>query len=159
MDEYGNSVLHTCFVCLSDVQLAEDAMQDTFVKAWRSWGKFENRHPGAEKAWLIRIAINTCRDYRKNRWLRFVDMRRSIEDIPLPIQPVDPVIGEVYEMVKGLPEKYRVCVLLYFWQQMTLEEVAEVLCTSKSTVHHRLQKAKALLKMELEGSEMECART
>ena len=87
-----------------------------------------------------------------------MDMRRSIDEIPLPIQPVDPVVQEVYATVKALPEKYRVCVLLYYWQQMTLEEAADVLGISKSTVHHRLEKAKEMLKTELERSEMECVR-
>lgn len=157
MNLYGDSLLRLCYLYLKDAPLAQDAVQDTFIKAWQKMDTFQGR--SSEKTWLCRIAVNTCRDYRKSRWLRFVDMRRSIEEIPLPLQPVDPVIEGVYDMVKGLPEKYRVCVLLYFWQQMTLEEVAEVLCISKSTVHHRLQKAKELLKMELEGSEPECART
>ncbi|MBR2054702.1 MAG: sigma-70 family RNA polymerase sigma factor, partial [Clostridia bacterium] len=80
------------------------------------------------------------------------------DEIPLPIQPVDPVVQEVYAIVKALPEKYRMCVLLYYWQEMTLEEVAQVLDISKSTVHHRLEKAKEMLKTELERSEMECVR-
>ena len=156
MNQYGDSLLRLCYLYLKDAALAQDAVQDTFVKAWKKLDTFEGR--SSEKTWLCRIAVNTCRDYRKNRWFRFVDMRRSIEDIPLPIQPVEPVVQEVYAIVKALPEKYRMCVLLYYWQQMTLEEVAQVLDISKSTVHHRLEKAKGLLKTELERSEMECVR-
>lgn len=156
MNQYGDSLLRLCYLYLKDAALAQDAVQDTFVKAWKKLDTFEGR--SSEKTWLCRIAVNTCRDYRKNRWFRFVDMRRSIEDIPLPIQPVEPVVQEVYAIVKALPEKYRMCVLLYYWQEMTLEEVAQALDISKSAVHHRLEKAKGLLKTELERSEMECVR-
>lgn len=154
MNQYGDSLLRLCCLYLKDASLAQDAVQDTFVKAWQKMDSFQGR--SSEKTWLCRIAINTCRDYKKSRWLRFVDMRHSIDDLPLPIQPVDPVAREVYATVKALPEKYRICVLLYYWQHMTLEEAAEVLSISKSTVHHRLEKAKQMLKIELERSEAEC---
>lgn len=154
MNQYGDSLLRLCYLYLKDAGLAQDAVQDTFVKAWNKMDAFEGR--SSEKTWLCRIAVNTCRDYKKSRWMRFVDMRRSIEDIPLPIQPVDPIVRDVYETVKALPEKYRICVLLYYWQHMTLEEAADVLSVSKSTVHHRLEKARELLKTELEGRETEC---
>ena len=114
MNQYGDSLLRLCYLYLKDAALAQDAVQDTFVKAWKNLDTFEGR--SSEKTWLCRIAVNTCRDYKKSRWLRFVDMRRSIDEIPLPIQPVDPVVQEVYATVKALPEKYRVCVLLYYWQ-------------------------------------------
>lgn len=154
MNQYGDSLLRLCYLYLKDAGLAQDAVQDTFVKAWNKMDAFEGR--SSEKTWLCRIAVNTCRDYKKSRWMRFVDMRHSIEDIPLPIQPVDPIVRDVYETVKALPEKYRICVLLYYWQHMTLEEAADVLSVSKSAVHHRLEKARELLKTELEGRETEC---
>lgn len=154
MNQYGDSLLRLCCLYLKDASLAQDAVQDTFVKAWQKMDSFQGR--SSEKTWLCRIAINTCRDYKKSRWLRFVDMRRSIDDLPLPIHPVDPIVREVYTTVRALPEKYRICVLLYYWQHMTLEEAAEVLSVSKSTVHHRLEKAKQMLKIELERSETEC---
>lgn len=155
MNQYGDSLLRICYLYLKDAGMAQDAVQDTFVKAWQKMDTFQGR--SSEKTWLCHIAINTCRDYKKSRWLRFVDMRRSIDEIPLPIQPVDPIVRQVYEDVKALPEKYRVCVLLYYWQQMTLEDIAKGLTISKSTVHHRLEKARGMLKMEMERSEMEWA--
>ena len=156
MNQYGDSLLRLCYLYLKDAALAQDAVQDTFVKVWKKIDTFEGRC--SEKTWLCRIAINTCKDYRKSRWLRFVDMRRSIDEIPLPIQPVELVVRDVYTAVMALPEKYRVCVLLYYWQQMTLEEAAEVLGISKSTVHYRLEKAKEMLKAELERGEAECVK-
>ena len=60
--QWGTSVLRACFVCLSDAQQAEDAMQETFLKAWRSLDQFEQRNGASEKTWLMHIALNVCRD-------------------------------------------------------------------------------------------------
>lgn len=156
MNQYGTSLTRICYLYLQDAGLAQDAVQDTFVKVWKKMDTFEGR--SSEKTWLTHIAINTCRDYKRSRWLRMMDMRRSIDELPLPIQSVDSMERDVYESVMNLPEKYRVCVVLYYYQQMTLEETAQVISISKSAVHHRLEKARALLKLELEGSEMECVK-
>ncbi|MBQ8202558.1 MAG: hypothetical protein IJZ74_12410 [Clostridia bacterium] len=55
---YGTSILRTCFICLSDAREAEDAMQETFLKAWRAMDRFERRNGASEKTWLTHIAIN-----------------------------------------------------------------------------------------------------
>ena len=54
-------LLRTCYLLLKDAALAEDALQETFVKAWRSYGSY--RGEASEKTWLMRIAVNTCRDH------------------------------------------------------------------------------------------------
>ena len=66
----SDDVLRTCFVLLSDQSLAEDAMQDTFTKAWKNKSQFEGRENASPKTWLMRIAVNTCKDYRRTQWLR-----------------------------------------------------------------------------------------
>ena len=80
---YGDAVLRMCFIYLADRQLAEDALQDTFLKAWRRMDSCEARSGASAKTWIMRIAINTCKDYRRSAWFRHVDMEKAIEDIPL----------------------------------------------------------------------------
>ncbi|MBQ9210394.1 MAG: RNA polymerase subunit sigma-24, partial [Clostridia bacterium] len=63
IEEYSDSILHTCFLYLSDQSQAEDATQDTWIKAWKHMSDFERQGIANEKAWLLRIAINTCKDY------------------------------------------------------------------------------------------------
>lgn len=152
MTQYGNAVLHTCFVCLSDVQLAEDAMQDTFVKAWRAMGKFEDRGSG-EKAWLLRIAMNTCRDYRRGMWFRRVDLPGELEKLPPALIAVTPRERELFLDVLRLPEKYRQVILLHYYQDMTLREIGETLRLSVSAVHHRLKRAEGMLRRGLRGGD------
>ena len=151
--QWGTSVLRTCFVCLSDAQQAEDAMQDTFLKAWRNLDQFEQRNGASEKTWLMHIALNVCRDYRRTRWFRHVDMSRALEDIPLHVNDSLPEDRELLMEIMALPDKLRQPILLYYYQDMTLEEIAEMLDTSKSTVHNRLRRAENMLKISLTGGD------
>lgn len=151
--QWGTSVLRTCFVCLSDAQQAEDAMQDTFLKAWRNLDQFEKRNGASEKTWLMHIALNVCRDYRRTRWFRHVDMSRALEDVPLHVNDALPEDRELLMDVLALPEKLRQPILLYYYQDMTLEEVAEALGVSKSAIHSRLRRAESLLKITLTGGD------
>jgi len=153
MEQYGNSILHTCFVCLSDVQLAEDAMQDTFVKAWRSMKNFENRRAESEKAWLIRIAVNTCNDYRRGMWFRRIDLPGEMEKLSPALISVSPDERDLFLDIMRLPAKYRQVILLKYYQNLTLREMGEILDLSQSAIHHRLQKAEEMLRRGLEGKD------
>ena len=66
---------------------------------------------------------------------------------------------ELYESVMALPDKYRDVIILYYYQEMTLDEAAGILGIGKSTVHLRLKKARQALRIEMERSEWECVRT
>jgi RNA polymerase sigma-70 factor (ECF subfamily) len=153
--QYGNAILRTCFVYLSDAGQAEDAMQDTFLKAWHCMDQFEGRNGCSEKTWLMRIAINICRDYQHSRWFRHVDMSRVLTEIPMHF---DDVLSEGRILlldILRLPEKYKQVILLYYYQEMTLQEVADALSISRATVQSRLHKAKGLLKLTLTGRDLE----
>ncbi len=71
VETHGDSLLRMCCLYLNDRHLEEDAVQDTFVKAYRSLARF--RGDCSEKTWLMRIAINTCKNYRRSPWHRWVD--------------------------------------------------------------------------------------
>ena len=153
--QYGNAILRTCFVYLSDAAQAEDAMQDTFLKAWNSMAKFDDRGDGAAKKWLMRIAVNTCRDYRRSRWFRYVDRTKTLDNLPVSMEAMSSQDRSLLIDIMRLPEKYKRVILLYYYQEMTLQETAEVLQISRSTVHTRLQKAEKLLKRILTGGEIQ----
>ncbi|MBO5501664.1 MAG: sigma-70 family RNA polymerase sigma factor, partial [Clostridia bacterium] len=70
MNQYGDAILRFCTLQLRDVKLAEDAAQDVFIKAWKAMDGFQGR--SSEKTWLYRIAINTCRDYQRTGWFRWM---------------------------------------------------------------------------------------
>lgn len=84
MEQWEVSLLRTCYLLVKDVALAEDAVQDTFVKAWQAHDHF--RGEASEKSWLMRIAVNTCRDLRRGKWFRHVDRQVRMEDLPEPAE-------------------------------------------------------------------------
>ena len=111
--EYGNAVWRTCFVYLSDAAQAEDAMQDTFLKAWNAMPQFEARNGASEKTWLMRIAMNVCVDYKRSKWFKHVDMSKALEDIPQSVSSVLPEDRSLLYDIMRLPPKFKQVILLY----------------------------------------------
>ena len=148
---YSDSILRTCFLYLSDRGQAEDALQDTWIKAWKHMSDFERQGIVHEKAWLLRIAINTCKDYRRSSWFRHIDRKQALDELPPQLVSVEPEDHSLTMMVMALPDRLKQVILLYYYQGLTLLETAEALGTSQSTVHRRLKKAEELLRVSLEG--------
>ena len=85
MAAYEKDILKLCCLYLRDAGMAEDAAQETFFKAYRALDRF--RGECADKTWLVRIAVNTCKDMRRAAWLRFVDRRVTLDRLPEPSTP------------------------------------------------------------------------
>ena len=147
------ALLRTCCCILNDPQLAQDAVQDTFLKAYKAFGGF--RKESSEKTWLMRIAVNTCRDMKRRAWFRLVDRRMPLDRLPEPSVPFTPRDDTVLQCISRLPQKEREAILLYFYQDLTLEEAGQALGVPRSTVNSRLERAKARLKKMLEGEEQD----
>ena len=73
-------ILHLCFAYLGDTALAEDAVQETFFRAWKHYERF--RGEAEEKTWLTRIAMNHCRDLLKSAWFRNTDRSVPVDTLP-----------------------------------------------------------------------------
>ena len=143
-DAYGTDILRYCFMMLGNRTDAEDATQETFLKAWRNIGRYEARNGCSPKSWIIRIAGNTCRDYLRRAWHKYESRLITPEDL----QKLGNAPDESRELiidVMNLPEKYREVVLLVFMQGMTVREAAECMQTSASTISRRLEKARKMI--------------
>ncbi len=149
MAEHGNSLLRMCFLYLKDEEMARDAVQETFLKAYRKSDSF--RGDSSELTWLTRIAINTCRDMRKTAWFRLFDRRVALEELPEPGYVQAFRDDTVLQTVSSLPEKYRVVTLLYYYQELTQGEIAKALNIPLSTVKTRLSRARDQLRNQLKG--------
>ena len=141
-------LLRLCFVYLCDSALAEDAVQETFFKAWKSRDRF--RGEAEEKTWLTRIAINTCKDLLKSAWTKNMDRSVTPDVLPEGSVPFDERDDTVTRVVMALPPKIKEVTLLHWYQGMTLDEMTKALRLPRSTVNYRLKKAKRMLKQELE---------
>ena len=148
MEQWEVPLLRTCYLLVKDVAPAEDAVQDTFVKAWQAHDHF--RGEASEKSWLMRIAVNTCRDLRRGKWFRHVDRQVRMEDLPEPAEPFQWEDDTVTRAILALPDGLRQVVTLRYYQGFTVQEAADILKLSRRTVHYRLEKAERLLKESLE---------
>ena len=142
-------LLRTCYLLVRDVAQPEDALQETFVKAWRSYGNY--RGEASEKTWLMRIAVNTCRDMIRERGFRHVDRRVCLEDLPEAAVDVQWPDDTLTRAILALPDGLRNVVTLRYFQGFSVEETASLLKLSRRTIHYRLEKAERLLKDHLEG--------
>ena len=149
MSEYGDSVIRVCFLFLKDRQLAQDASQETFIKAWNAMDSL--REDGAEKAWLMKIAVNTCKNVLRSRYFKMVDRSVSTDDLPEPATEDRQGDDSLLKEVMTLPDKYRQVVVLYYYQALSAEETAQALGIPAATVRTRLKRARELLKTRLEG--------
>ncbi len=149
MKSYENDVLRLCFVYLADYGMAEDAAQDTFLKVWKNLKGFEARNGASLKTWIFRIAIHTCINYRRSAWFRHVDYTKALEDIPCSQNPQDNLL--LLDVMR-LPNKLKEPILLYYWQNLSARDTAEILRISRATLFRRLQKAYQALGLE-EGEE------
>jgi len=145
MCAYEHDVLRTCLVILCDRSLAEDALQETFLKVWRHMDGYEGRNQATVRTWILSIAVNTCRDQRKSAWFRRRREESPVEDATLPAAGVPQEARELYIDVQRLPDKYKEAVLLYHYHQLTKKETAEMLHISRAVLDRRLNKAYAAL--------------
>ncbi|MEG1196675.1 MAG: sigma-70 family RNA polymerase sigma factor, partial [Clostridia bacterium] len=139
------------YALLRDEDEAQDAVQETFLKAYKAMAAF--RGECNEKTWLMRIAINTCRDFRRSAWYRYLDRRITPEDLPLAASPEEEAHAELTAEIMRLPQRLQEVTLLHYYQNMTTREVAEALQIPQSTVSARLRRARLKLRTLLERGE------
>ena len=149
MEVYGDSVKRLCCVYLRELGAAEDAAQDTFVKAYEHIGELMDGTVRTEKAWLMRIAVNTCKDVLRSSWLRRIDRRRPIEELPLCAPSGHEESLAVTQAVASLPPRLKEIVLLHYYQDMSLKACAQALGVSAATATRRLQQAQDRLRRQL----------
>lgn len=143
--QYERMLLHMCYIYLRDRGLAEDATQETFLKAYKAMPAF--RGECSEKTWLMKIAMNTCRDMTRGSWFRWVDRRVALDMLPEPAsEAAYRDIDALVQAIGKLPAKYKEVVLLYFYQRMTMKEVAYSLGIAVPTVSKRIKQACSKLK-------------
>lgn len=146
MARYGTDIKRFCLLQLRDASHAEDAAQDAFIKAWRALGTF--RGGSSEKTWLLRIAANTCRDYQRTGWFRFMDRRVTPEDMERGAAFTFPD-DSLSKAITALPALLRQAVTLRYFEELSIREISLALRVSEATVKRRVRKANALLKSQL----------
>ena len=153
MEQYEKDLLRMCCVYLRDASMAEDAVQESFLKAYKAMDSF--RGESHEKTWLYSIAMNVCRDMRRTAWFRYVDRRIDFDQLPLSVKPASDVSITLMSEVMRLPDKYMEVVWLYYYEDMNLREIGQLLGISAAAVSTRLDRARRKLRSVLEGDVMD----
>ena len=148
---YQLPLLRLCIVYLHDEELARDAVQETFIKAYRNLDGF--RGDASEKTWLTRIAVNCCKNVYRSGWYIHIDRSVTPEMLAERHAPAAPEDDELTAAIMNLPVKLREAALLCWLQGMNYEEAAETLGVTRQAVGSRLNRARKKLRMALEGSE------
>ena len=147
MSEYGNMMVRLAYLCLGDASLAEDAVQEAFLKAYRHLDSF--RGESAEKTWLSSIVINTCKDMRRGPFMRYFQRTVPIENAEWYGKEQVWRDDSVLQAIMALPELDRQVILLRFYQELPVSKVARIVGASESAVASRLVRAKDKLRATL----------
>ena len=143
---YGNMVFRIAMVNLGNKEDAEETMQEAFYKLLYKSPEFKDEEH--EKAWLIKVTVNLCRDILRSVWQKKVVKMEGIEKYY-----GDPYDSNILKDIVQLPTKYKTVIYLYYFEDYSIKQISEVLKIKESATKMRLQRGRQLLKIELEGNE------
>ena len=144
VERYQNSLYAVAFNVCKNQQDAEDAVQDTFLQYYNSKKEFESEQH--IRAWLLRVAINKAKNLTVTFWKKH---KCSLEDYMETLTFPDPQSRDLFEEVMKLPEKYRIVIHLFYYEDYSVREIADILKLSESNVKVRLSRGRAMLKDSL----------
>lgn len=138
--KYSDLITHICFIHLHNQDDAKDCFQDTFIKLYKHKKKFKDEEH--LKAWLIRVSINTCKDYQR----RFYKQRYDIDDFNIQIEDQ---YFEILPVLLTIDDKYKIPLYLYYYEGYSVEEISKILKIKKNTVKSQLSRGRTILKERL----------
>ena len=146
MDSYENLLWRTGIMMLGEPQDVQDMIQEVLLKYMQKRPVFHDAEH--EKAWLLRVAVNLCRDM-----LRLRSRRRyfPIDELePEAVGSTDAESREILEEIAMLPQKWKSVLLLHYIEGYSLKEISEILDVSENAVKKRMQRAKEALRRRME---------
>lgn len=144
VEQHQNMVYRMALHYFGAPQDAEDVMQEVFLRLYTQEKPFESTEH--LRRWLMRVTVNLCKDALKSPWRK----RR----VALDVLAAEPVFDrteqrELYREVMALPEKYRTVLNLYYYEELSTKEIAELLGLRQTAITTRLSRARELLKNRL----------
>ncbi len=148
---YANDVLRVSYFYLGDRQQAEDVTQDVFVRLLTNAPDLEE---GREKAWLLKVALNRCRDLWRAAWVKRVVLGSpAMELTPAPDQMDERLERqELMYAIRRLPADFRDVILLHYYQGYGISEMADMLKVPEGTISSRLSRGRKKLEDILKES-------
>lgn len=141
IERYQRSLYAAAFNICRNPEDANDAVQDTFIQYYTSGKEFRDEEH--LKAWLLRVAVNRAKDITRSFWRRNkISIEEYAEEIPFENQED----RELFEAVMKLPEKYRDVIHLYYYEELSVKEIAGILGASQGSVKMRLSRGRSFLR-------------
>lgn len=148
---HNDMIYKLAWAYCKDKYQAEDAFQEVFFRYVKYHPRFKTTEH--EKAWLIRTTINVCKNLLKSKWNRdMVQLQEWDDDAAFP-RGTNDAFDKLKEAVLDLPEKYRIPIHLYYYEEYSVREIAQLLRKSESTIQTQLQRGRERIKQQLERSE------
>ena len=138
MHTYGNMLFRLCLITMGNASDAEDAVQETLLKYMQKRPTFKEAEH--EKAWLITVATNKCKDM-----LRFRRRHQMVDIEEIKEFAKEASDSGILEALMTLPDKFRMVLILYYVEEYSIEEIAGMIGRTTSAVKMRLQKGRRLL--------------
>lgn len=153
VDRFADHIFRGAYAYLNDVHEAEDVVSEVLMKFFSCCDDLDIRSDEHLKAWLLRTAVNRCKDI-----LRSARYRRTVplEDVHKTVFGGSDIHMDIERAIDGLPAKYRTILYLYYYEEYKTEEIAQILGLPKGTVVSRLDRARKKLRTALAdyGEEM-----
>lgn len=141
---YQNNLYTVAFNICKNAEDAEDVVQETFIQYYTSNREFESEQH--IRAWLIRVVINKAKNVNHTFWRR---NKVSLEEYMETLVFMTPESRNLFETVMKLPQKYRIVIHLFYYEDYAVREIADILKISQSNVKVRLSRGRKLLKETL----------
>lgn len=145
MLRHKDRVFRLAVSCLKRYADAEDVLQEVFIKYYRSAPDFADEEH--EKAWLIRVTVNTCISLLRSPW------RRLVSPLPDNLPSPEPEGQWLIDLVRRLPAKFAIPLHLHYYEGCSVKEIASLLRISEGTVKSRLARARKQLGILIEKEE------
>ncbi len=143
---YSKDLFRLIFSYTLNISDAKDILQDTFMKYYEKMFMISQDDLEIKK-WLIRVAINQAKDYKKSFWKRRII---NINENNFSLNNIESNL-EMLETLKKLDAKFRIPIYLYYYEGYNIKEISNILKLSESAVKMRLTRAKDILKKEMEA--------
>ncbi len=155
VDKYKHKIYAFLLRMINEPQDAQELAQEVFIKAFFHLNQYS---PSCNfSAWLYRIAYNHCLDElrrrKKRRWISLLQAPLTVQQTPETIYLAKEQVNELSKVISTLPEDYRTVIFLRYTEQLTFQEISEVLEISVNTVRVRLHRAQKKLRERLKSIE------
>jgi len=154
IDQYGEGLMRLAYTYVKNKQAAEDVLQDVFMRAYEKRDDFKG--DSSYKTYLYRMTVNRCHDYLRSWAFKNVQLSNKLsmifqgENATEKTAMINDVQFMLGKELLSLPLKYREVLVLYYYKDLSVEEVANILKCSPNTIKTRMKRAREKLKLQLE---------